>query len=88
MRGDLMMTEALNEKYKLEKKQRGYVISSIQDKAVCIATQLLAGKVMRKCHENEVPTVVFALAKQCAEGEWLNWSQFLCDEFLTNCGEA
>ena len=47
--GDLTMTEALKKKYKLEKKQRGYAIDSIPDKGDCVATQLLARKVMRKC---------------------------------------
>lgn len=49
----------------MEKKQRGYVINNIQDKGVCVSTQLLAGKVMRKCCGNDVPATVIALAKQC-----------------------
>lgn len=61
--GDLAITEAMKMKYKLEKKKRGYIITSIQNKGVCIATQLLAGKVMRKCQGNEVPTMVITLAK-------------------------
>ena len=52
---DLMPIEAMKKKYKLEKNMRGYVTSSIKDKGVCIATQLLAGKVMKKCLHNEVP---------------------------------
>lgn len=44
--GDLALVEAMKVKYKLEKKKRGYVISSIKDKGVHIATQLLARKVM------------------------------------------
>lgn len=36
--GDLALVEAIKKKYKLEKKQRGYIISNIQDKGVCIAT--------------------------------------------------
>ena len=47
--GDLALAEAMKKKYKLEKKQRGYIISSIQNKGVCVATQLQARKVMRKC---------------------------------------
>jgi len=78
----------MKKKYKLEKKQRGYVITSIQKKGVRVTTQLLAGKVMRKCRGNEVPATVITLAKQCAEGVRFNWAQFLCDGFLTNCREA
>jgi len=72
----------------LEKKKRGYAISNIKDKGVHVATQLLAGKFMRKCRTDEVPASVIALAKQCAEGVQFNWSKFLYEEFLKNCHEA
>ena len=35
---DLALAEAMKIKYKLEKKKRGYTITSIKDKGVCIAT--------------------------------------------------
>ena len=65
---DLALAEAMKAKYKLEKKKRGYAISNIKDKGVRVATQLLAGKVMRKCRADEVPAPVIALAEQCMEG--------------------
>ena len=68
--GDLVIAEVMKKKYKLEKKQRGYVITSIQNKGVCIATQFFAGKVMRKCRGNEVPATVIVLAEQCMERVW------------------
>jgi len=61
----------------LEKKKRGYTISNIKDKGVRVATKLLARKVLRKCHADEVPTLVVALAEQCMEGVQINWSKFL-----------
>jgi len=64
---DLALAEAMKAKYKLEKKKRGYAITSIKDKGVCVATQILASKVMRKCLANEIPTSVVALAEKCAE---------------------
>jgi len=60
---DLSLAEAMKTKYKLEKKNRGYAISSIKDKGVRVATQLLDRKVMRKCHADEVPMLVVALAE-------------------------
>lgn len=36
--GDVTMIETLKRKYKLEKGQRGYVIDSISNKAVWVAT--------------------------------------------------
>jgi len=49
---DLALAEAMNTKYKLEKKK---------DKGVCVATQLLSSKVMRKCRANEVAAPVVGL---------------------------
>ena len=65
---DLAVAEVMKKKYKLEKNKRGYAISSIKDKTVCMATQILADKVMQKCRADEVPALVIALAEQCAEG--------------------
>lgn len=65
---DLALAEAIKKKYKLEKKKRGYAINSIKDKGVCVATQLLDSKVMRKFRNDEVLVLVVVLAEQCAEG--------------------
>jgi len=46
---DLAIAEAMKKKYKLEKKNRGYAITSIKKKAVRVVTQILASKVMHKC---------------------------------------
>lgn len=86
--GDVTMIDNLKKKYKLKKGQRGYIIDSILDNAVHVTTEFLVGKVMQKCRGTEVPTVVIALAEECTAGEWFNWSQFLFEEFLTNCREV
>lgn len=78
----------MKKKYKLEKKKRDYMISSVNNKAIRVATQILVGKVMRKCCADEVPTSIVALAEQCAEGAQFNWSEYLCKEFLENCRKA
>lgn len=85
---DLAIAEAIKKKYKVAKKKRDYTISSINDKAVNVVTQILVGKVMRKCHADEVSTPVVALAEQCTEGVQFNWSEFLYKEFLENCHES
>ena len=53
----------MKKKYKLKKKKKGYTISSSNNKAVRVVTQILVGKLMQKCHMNEVPTLVVALAE-------------------------
>jgi len=65
---DLATMEAMKRKYKMEKKKMGYAISSMNDKTVRVATQILIGKVMCKCHTDEVPAPVVPLAEQCMEG--------------------
>lgn len=61
---DLAVAEAMKKKYKLEKKKRGYAISSVNNIAVKGATQILAGKLMRKCCADEVSAPMVALAEQ------------------------
>lgn len=84
----MAIAEAIKKKYKLVRKKTGYAISSISYKAVKVVTQILASKVMRKCHIDKVPAPVVTLAEQCMNGVQFNWSEFLYKEFLENCHEA
>ena len=87
-RNNLAIAEAMKKKFKLEKKKRGYVISNINNATVKVMTQILVGKVMRKCCVDEVPALVVSLATQCTEGVHFNWVDYLCIEFLESCCEA
>lgn len=60
--------EKMKDKFKLMKKLHGYSITSITDPTVKIATQILASKIMRKCHADEVTMPVISLAALCVEG--------------------
>ena len=60
--GEQALAEAMKEKFTLVKKPLGYAISSINDLVVKVATQILARKVMRKCHADEVSAPIVALA--------------------------
>lgn len=60
---DLALMEAMKTKYKLEKKKCDYEIVSIKDIGMRVATQLLASEVIWKCHVDEVPVPVVALAE-------------------------
>jgi len=86
--GELVLVESMKEKFKLVKKPRGYASSSICDPTMKVAMQILTGKVMQKCHADEVPVPVIALAQQCAEGVQFNWLDYLHGEFLENCRKA
>jgi len=71
---DVGMIEWLKKTYKLTNGMQGYVIDSISDNAVQVATQLLARKVMRKCRSFEISIIFIALAEECATGVRFNWS--------------
>lgn len=60
--GKCNLTERMKDKFKLPKKLHSYSIYSITDPAVNVATQILAGKIMRKCHADEVSAPVVSLA--------------------------
>lgn len=72
----------------LIKKSHGYSIHSIQDQVVQFVVQILAGKIMRKCHVDKVLVHVVSLAAQCTKGVQYNLAQYLCKEFLVNCHKA
>lgn len=82
------LAKAMKAKYKLEKRKQGYVIARIKDQGVHIATQLRAGKLMRKFSANKVPTSIIMLVEQCVEGVQFNQVQLLYNEFLSNYREA
>lgn len=50
--GEQALADSIKEKFMLVKKSRGYTISNICDPALKVATQILVGKVMQKCHVN------------------------------------
>ena len=68
------LVEKMKDKFKLVKKPHKYSISSITDFTVKVATQILAGKIMRKFCANEVSAPLVSLAAQCPEGVQFKWA--------------
>ena len=52
--GEQNLTNQMKDKFKLANKSHGYSISSITDPTIKVATQIMAGKIMRKFHADEV----------------------------------
>ena len=69
---DKKLVKDIKSKYVLTKLGQGYDVSSIQNKGVYIATQLLAVNLFRKCRNNQVPTLVVSLGAKCAKGTLYN----------------
>lgn len=54
----------------------------------CTSPHILAGKIMRKCRENEVPTTIVSLAAQCSLRVQFNQVAYLCKDFQEEYKEA
>jgi glutamate synthase domain-containing protein 2 len=50
--------------------------------------QVLACKLLRKCHKDQVPTGVIETTEKCVTGVQMNWATFLVNQFLMDCREA
>ncbi len=55
------LADQMKSDFRLIKKSRVYAISSITNEAIQFATQILAGRIMRKCQADEVPTPMVSL---------------------------
>lgn len=69
---DKEMIQMMKDKFGLVNKSHGCQINSIEDQDVCFATNVLVGKIMRKCMATEVTVVVVSLATQCEKGIQFN----------------
>jgi hypothetical protein len=72
----------------VEKGTRGYKVASIQSGIVCLACQLIDGKILRKNRPMEVIDFVIDLAGKCAEGLQMNWVKYLVNQLELDCREA
>jgi hypothetical protein len=55
---------------------------------VCLACQLIAGKLVRKNRPTQVTGFVVDLAGKCAEGLQMNWVKYLVNQLELDCREA
>jgi hypothetical protein len=86
---DRALAQKIKETYgDVEKGTCGYKVASIQNDAVCLACQLIAGKLVRKNRPTQVTGFVVDLAGKCAEGLQMNWAQYLVNQLELDCREA
>ena len=78
----------MKDRFGLTKGKRGYHTSTIEDKNIRFAAELLACKLLRKCMPSEVPDPVIRIAINCAEGYTYNWFTYLAREFLEDARDA
>ena len=78
----------MKECFGLTKGKRGYHTSTIQEKNIRFAAEILACKIMRKCRPTKVPAPVTRIAINCAEGYSYNWAAYIAKEFLEDARDA
>jgi hypothetical protein len=69
----------------LEKGMRGYKVASIENAAVHLGCQLIAGKLVHKNRPTQVTGFVVDLARKCAEGLQMNWEKYLINQLELDC---
>jgi len=82
------LADQMKSDFRLVKKLCDYAISSISDGVVQFTTQILVGKIMRKCHADEVLVPMVSRVAQCTKGVQYNWVKYLCHDFLEDFREA
>jgi hypothetical protein len=81
------LEERMKEKYGTFRGAHGLDVANINDDIVRFDTG--AGcKLLRKCHKDQVPARVIAVAEKCVAGVMMNWSTFMVNQFLMDCREA
>jgi hypothetical protein len=72
----------------VEKGTRGYKVASIQSDTMCLACQLIVGKLVRKNQPTQVTDFVFDLIGKCVEGLQMNWVKYIVNQLELDCREA
>jgi hypothetical protein len=67
---------------------RGYKVTSINNGAVHLTCQMIAGKIVRKNQPTQVTGFIVDLTGKCAKGLQMNWAQYLINHMDLNCIEA
>jgi hypothetical protein len=82
------LAREMKKKYGTERGSRGFIIKRISDIEKRMAKKIMACKLLRKCHREEVHVGVVANVAQCAEGTTLSWALYLLNLLLDDCKDA
>jgi hypothetical protein len=68
-----LLAQRIKEAYgEVEKGKQGYKVASVQDGAMRLACQLLAGNLVRKNRPTQVTRFMVDLTRKCVEGMQMN----------------
>jgi hypothetical protein len=75
---DCMLAQKIKDTYgDVENGTRGYKVASTQSGVVCLACQMIAGKLVRKNQPTQVTEFVIDLTGKCTKGLQMNWAKYL-----------
>jgi hypothetical protein len=82
------LAEEMKKTYGTERGSCGIIIKMINDASTWMARKLMACKLLRKCHKEEVPMGVVIATTQCANDTMISWATYLLNMFLDDCKVA
>jgi hypothetical protein len=83
---DRALAQRIKDTYSdVEKGKQGYKVTSIQNDRVCLAFQLIIGKIVRKNKPMQVMGFIVDLAGKCIEGLQMNWASCLVNQLEEDC---
>jgi hypothetical protein len=82
------LAEEMKKKYGTTRGMRDIMIKQINNTATQLGAKILACKLLRKFHKEEVPAGVIVVAAQCAEDSSMSWAPYLLNLFLEDCKNA
>jgi hypothetical protein len=71
------LAKEMKNKYGTDRGTRGIIIKRINDVVTQLGENILACKLLRKCHKYEALAGVIAVAAQCAEGTFMSWVPYM-----------
>jgi hypothetical protein len=86
---DCALAQKIKDTYgNVEKGMRDYKVDSIQSGIVCLACQLIVGKLVRNNRPTQVTSFVVDLAGKCVKGLQMNWAKYLVKQWEIDYREA
>jgi hypothetical protein len=82
------LAEKMKKKYGIARGTRGIIIKWIKNAVTQLGKNILACKLLRKCHKDEVPSGVIVVVAQCKEGTSVSWAPYLLNLFQVDWKDA
>jgi hypothetical protein len=80
--------EKFKDKYDTNRGEHNLDVEIINDDIFRFSMQVLAYKLLRKFHKDQVPIGVIATVVKCVAGVQMNWVKFLVNQLLMDSKEA